>query len=215
MSTRPLKILCLHGYRQTGEGFRTKSGGFRKLLKKKCEYVFISAPHEIPDTDERGWWFSEANKSYFATEVSQVDDGFEEALDVVAKALENEGPFDGILSFSQGACLGAIITILQAAGDKRFENLKFAILAAGYKSRTEQHQKLYTNNNKVNIPTLHIIGDSDQVINREMSDDLLQYFENENTTVARHDLGHILPTKGDAKAVIVEFINQRHKEINN
>jgi len=58
------------------------------------------------------------------------------------------------LSFSQGACLGAIVTILQAAGDKRFENLKFAILAAGYKSRTEQHQQLYTNT-KVNIPTLH------------------------------------------------------------
>ena len=46
--TRPLKILCLHGYRQSGEQFRTKTGGFRKLFKKKCEYVFINAPHFIP-----------------------------------------------------------------------------------------------------------------------------------------------------------------------
>ena len=51
--TRPLKILCLHGYRQSGEQFRTKTGGFRKLFKKKCEYVFIDAPHFIPGSKYR------------------------------------------------------------------------------------------------------------------------------------------------------------------
>ena len=32
--------------------------------------------------------------------------------------------------------------------------------------------------------------------------------------VARHPDGHILPTKGDAKAVVVKFINERHQEAN-
>ena len=39
--SEPLKLLCLHGFRQSAAGFRTKTGGMRKNLKKKCEYVFI------------------------------------------------------------------------------------------------------------------------------------------------------------------------------
>ena len=87
----------------------------------------------------------------------------------------------------------------------------FAILAAGYKSRTEQHQHFYENL-QVDFPTLHIIGDTDQVIVKEMSDELLTCFT--KAEVARHPDGHILPTKGDAKAVVVKFINERHQEAN-
>ena len=48
-----------------------------------------------------------------------------------------------------------------------------------------------------------------------MSDDLLKYFKPDSTTIARHPDGHILPTKGDAKAVIVGFINDRYADANN
>ena len=148
--TRPLKILCLHGYRQSGEQFRTKTGGFRKLFKKKCEYVFIDAPHFIPgpiirspvqyiqpiflETEDRGWWFSQSEKTYDATEVSAVDLGFEETLNSVASEIKTQGPFDGILSFSQGACLASVICMLKAKGDQRFQDFGFAIIAAGYRN---------------------------------------------------------------------------------
>ena len=62
----------------------------------------------------------------------------------MAKVFAEQGPFDGILSFSQGACLGAILCQLKQRGDKRFQNFNFAILAAGYRSRTEQHQKFFS-----------------------------------------------------------------------
>ena len=53
------------------------------------------------------------------------------------------------------------------------------------------------------------------MIKREMSDDLVSYYFEENVTViARHPDGHILPTKGDCKATIVDFINKRHAEAN-
>ena len=77
----PLKVLCLHGYRQTGQGFRTKTGGMRKNLKKKCEYVFVDAPHKIPDSEELGWWFSKG-QTYEATEKTNEDNGFNDSLDV-------------------------------------------------------------------------------------------------------------------------------------
>ena len=83
------------------------------------------------------------------------------------------------------------------------------------RSRTEQHQSYYSKDSKIEFPTLHIIGDTDQVIKREMSDDLVgNYFEENVTVIARHPDGHILPTKGDCKATIVDFINKRHAEAN-
>lgn len=49
---KPLRILCLHGYRQNGTMFREKTGSLRKLLKKHvAEFVFIDAPHIIPAQD--------------------------------------------------------------------------------------------------------------------------------------------------------------------
>ena len=41
----PLRILCIHGYRQNGSSFREKTGALRKLLKKQVEWVFMNAPH--------------------------------------------------------------------------------------------------------------------------------------------------------------------------
>jgi hypothetical protein len=32
------QVLCLHGYRQNSNDFKSKSGGFRKLFKNKIEF---------------------------------------------------------------------------------------------------------------------------------------------------------------------------------
>ena len=88
----------------------------------------------ILDTEDRGWWFSQSEKTYDATEVSAIDVGFEETLNSVASELKTQGPFDGILSFSQGACLASVICMLKAKGDERFQDFGFAIIAAGYRN---------------------------------------------------------------------------------
>lgn len=43
-----MKILCLHGYRQNADSFKSKIGSFRKFVNKYAEFVFISAPHIAP-----------------------------------------------------------------------------------------------------------------------------------------------------------------------
>ena len=67
-----LKILCLHGYRQTSDTFYEKTGAFRKMLGKLCDLVLINAPHLVPpeahgsevSKEQRGWWFSQPH-GYF------------------------------------------------------------------------------------------------------------------------------------------------------
>ena len=137
-----MKMLCLHGYRQSGQGFRTKTGAIRKVIKKRCEYVWVDAPHKIPDSEDLGWWFSQG-QTYDACASTKEDNGFGESLDSIAKVFSEEGPFDGILSFSQGACFAAILCCLKESGDARFQNFNFAIIGAGYRSRTEQHQQFF------------------------------------------------------------------------
>lgn len=47
MASRKLKILAFHGYRQSGEIFRVKTGSFRKLVKNLADFTYITAPHKV------------------------------------------------------------------------------------------------------------------------------------------------------------------------
>ena len=202
-----LKVIYLQGYRQNKQVSKEKTGSLRKALKNYCEFVIISAPNVIPNVDSEtpltGWWFSNADKSYLAQEVSDCCDGFNKSLDVVAKALQEHGPVDGIVSFSQGASLLSIICGLKQEGDSRFQDFKFAVFFAAFKSRQNQHQKYYKQ--KIDIPSLHVIGDGDQVISREMSDELLEVFSSK--VVVRHPGGHFIPMTSQLKKSYAEFFS--------
>ena len=43
---RKMRILCLHGYAQNGQFFRSRTGGLRKAIKPAAEYVFLDAPYK-------------------------------------------------------------------------------------------------------------------------------------------------------------------------
>ncbi|KDD73675.1 FSH1 serine hydrolase [Helicosporidium sp. ATCC 50920] len=47
-STPKLRLLCLHGYLQTGDAFRVKSGSLRKALRSRAELIYMDAPHVAP-----------------------------------------------------------------------------------------------------------------------------------------------------------------------
>ncbi|XP_071812664.1 esterase OVCA2-like [Apostichopus japonicus] len=214
-SSDKLKILCLHGYRQNADTFRGKTGSLRKILKKFIEPVYITAPNIVkplvdgsPD-DQRGWWFSTVNESFSAKETSNVDPGFQESLSCIAEAVQKHGPFDGILGFSQGASMVGMVCALMEQGDSRFK-FDFAIMIAAFRSHSTQHDVCYSRT--IQLPCLHVFGDTDQVIPKEMSEEHLQYFE--NNTQLNHSGGHFVPASSAQKGVYTEFlqIQLRQKE---
>ncbi|XP_071958116.1 esterase OVCA2-like isoform X3 [Antedon mediterranea] len=109
---------------------------------------------------------------------------------------------NGILGFSQGASMVGFICSLQCQGDARF-NFDFAILVAGFKSVNSFHKSLYEK--PVTMPTLHVFGDTDNVIPKEMSEDLLTYFVDPQTV--KHPGGHFVPASSPQKKVYIEFLN--------
>ncbi|RWS02840.1 hypothetical protein B4U79_07091 [Dinothrombium tinctorium] len=198
-----LKILCLHGYRQNANSFRQKTGGFRKMLKNHAEFVFIDAPHSVPIGDQnpegcdefKSWWFSEQDpNAFYSKKHSSICIGFEESL---------KGPFDGLLGFSQGGAMVALIAALiqQQKFDHKF---KFTILFAAFQSENTAHEKLYTQ--AIEIPTLFVIGQSDTVIPKELSEKLVSCFP--YAEIIYHIGGHCVPSSSSNKKQFIDFLNK-------
>ena len=93
--------------------------------------------------------------------------GFQASLDIVAEAVRLHGPFQGVISFSQGSALTALIVLRAAvqklkdknvpldektlacfnAMDIRFPkelmSFDFAILFSGFRSHSSRHSAIY------------------------------------------------------------------------
>lgn len=218
----PLRILCIHGYRQNGNSFREKTGALRKLLKKQVELVYISAPHQVPaienetnqepertgggDEDQRGWWFSNVqSRSFNANEECESSLGLEESVDTVRTAVRELGTFDGILGFSQGAALVAMLCALQEQKLEPDFNFRFAILVAGFRSACKQHHRFY-DGPAITIPSLHVFGQDDRVIPGKMSQDLLPTFDGAQVLV--HPGGHFVPAASSHRQTYQDFLKK-------
>lgn len=200
------KILCLHGYRQNDKLFREKLGAFRKSVSKLADLVFINAPHELIDEDDgqiqRGWWFSQSHKYFKADDVSDCDMGLEESFDVVLSTIKSQGPFDGVMGFSQGAALATMLCLKHPA------HFKFCMLFAAFRSRCSKHQPWYDGSLKVDMPTLYVMGDDDKVIPKSMSEEIMPLFN--NATVVAHPGGHFVPASGEVKLKYMQFLKNFH-----
>ncbi|NXX99701.1 OVCA2 Esterase, partial [Centropus bengalensis] len=207
---RALRLLALHGYRQSERRFRQRTGALRKALRGRAELVAVSAPHAVPGGDHddgddppRGWWFSGPG-TFEAAEAAAAPAGLEESLSAVAAALAEHGPFDGLLGFSQGAALAAMVCALRARGDHRFHTVAFAILVAGFASRSPAHSHFYRE--PIALPTLHVVGDADAVIAAPLSRELAQHFV--EPVVLSHPGGHFVPAAAPQRKAYLDFLER-------
>jgi len=128
-----MKILMLHGYTQTGENFRRKLRRLENRLRQTnaaAKFVYLDGPmalntHDIPGIQsatsgypedgrhEMGAWFDLRG-------VSEPPNGLHNSLDMLAAVLKTQGPFDGVIAFSQGTVVGAMVASL-LHGEARLE----------------------------------------------------------------------------------------------
>ena len=123
----PLKILMLHGFTQSGTLFRAKTGALTKAITKAFPLHTVSFsyptgplrlnPFDVPGYNNGGTTEDKGETETFgwfrrpATEPPTYK-GIEDGLASVAALLKTEGPFDGVVGFSQGACLAFIVASL-------------------------------------------------------------------------------------------------------
>uniref|UniRef100_A0A8D0BKU2 Esterase OVCA2 n=1 Tax=Salvator merianae TaxID=96440 RepID=A0A8D0BKU2_SALMN len=220
MSAEPrkrLRLLCLHGYRQNADSFRARTGALRKTLRGRAELLNVDAPHAVvaragpgeatSDPAEAGakaWWFSNpAEGTFNALEEAVSCRGLEESLQRIAKAFADLGRIDGLLGFSQGAALVALICALKERGDTRFP-FDFAVIVAGFKSQALSHRGYYQE--PITVPSLHVLGETDRVIPAEMSKELASHFT--EPVILTHPGGHFVPASAPQKKAYLDFLDR-------
>lgn len=224
--TKPIKILMLHGFTQSGPLFHAKTRALEKNLQKAfpagISLSYPTAPirlfkSDIPNwdtvndpeavdhpdkqvasgggaedeqTDNYGWWRRKGSSEPYTYE------GMEEGLKGVAEVLKKEGPFDGVIGFSQGGAMaGMVASLLEPGRREAFEAaqakggmvypqsfeedtgyvvdaihppMKFAVSYSGFGASTNAlYQAYYIP--KIKTPMMHFLGSVDTVVEEARS----------------------------------------------
>ncbi|XP_077560562.1 esterase OVCA2-like isoform X2 [Haemaphysalis longicornis] len=169
--------------------------------------IFIDAPHLIEDYVEpdggnaglRGWWFStEAACPY-------TQQAFEKSVKTVEEACKLQGPFDGVLGFSQGAAFTAILLAMQSLGKVEC-GFKFGVLVSGFHCEICTLDDPFVREGLITVPTLHILGEADTIIPKARSMEFLHFFV--SPTILCHPGGHFMPTTSQSKEECIAFFKK-------
>lgn len=249
----PIKLLMLHGFTQSGPLFHAKTRALEKNLLKAfpagitlhyptapirlapADIPFAAAPSSADgggeeESDAWAWWRRKGDKEPFTYE------GLDLGLGHLAAVLKTEGPFDGVVGFSQGgACAGLLASLLEPGRREAFEKLypsggmrfpesfeadtgyvegtihpplKFAVSYSGFAARgVETYRGFYEP--KICTPMLHFLGSLDTVVEEARSLALVEACEKSEGRVVYHPGGHFLPSSQKAYvAALVGFIKE-------
>ncbi|KAG6975747.1 hypothetical protein JG688_00002053 [Phytophthora aleatoria] len=126
----------------------------------------------------------------------------EEAIEYVANFVKKEGPFDGIFGFSQGGSMASMILQRQVSTSESPFAFRFSIFV----SAGAIGDPKYMSDVKVDVPSLHIIGETDAVVDTERSLALKDLFV--NPKVFMHPGGHYIPTNKEPKDAFRAFFKE-------
>lgn len=196
---KKMKILCLHG-------FRTSGSFLKKQISKWDPSIFAHFDMDFPDglfpaggkSDIEGI-FPPPYFEWFQFEKDFTEyTNLEECVKYLCEYIMSKGPFDGLLGFSQGATLSALLLGYQAQGKvlKDHPPLKFFISISGSKFRTPDICDV-AYKDPIKAKSVHFIGDKDWL--KLPSQDLATAFD--NPLIIRHPQGHTVPRLDETTVV--------------
>ncbi|RLN57865.1 hypothetical protein BBP00_00007305 [Phytophthora kernoviae] len=213
------RVLCLHGYRQDALKIRGRIAALRRTFKSSVEFVCLDAPFEVPyeptteehaNTGETGENVKQLKWCDFKRDNETGEfllERVEESLEYIASFVKTEGPFDGIFGFSQGGSMASMIMQRQVSSTESPFAFRFAIFV----SAGAIGDPKYTSDQKVDLPSLHIIGETDAVVGNDRSRILMDIFV--NPTLLMHPGGHYIPTNKEPKDAFRAFFKELPAEL--
>ncbi|KAJ5827133.1 hypothetical protein N7447_003896 [Penicillium robsamsonii] len=231
-----MKILMIHGSRQSGELFRAKLQALEKQINRAIplqpagvELIYPTAPFALDPSNgtselrnRHGSW------SWFDSEsIDGLYPGIETSLESIASTLKDSGPFDGVVGFSQGAAMAAMVASLLEGNRKdafaRLEEeggmsypacfdtlehppLKFVVGFSGYGASNPAYRAFYDPG--IRTPMMHFWGSMDTVVDESASMRLVEScLEDERKRiVVWHSGGHVVPSGKRELAAVAHFI---------
>ncbi|KEQ59238.1 uncharacterized protein M437DRAFT_69269 [Aureobasidium melanogenum CBS 110374] len=127
-----MKILCLHGKGTSASILEKQTAAFRRHLRAlepetRIVFDFIDGPLSADPAPAIDKFFAGPFYSFYP---SASIDNLRSVHTWLLKVLEKQGPYDGVLAFSQGCALAATLMLeIQAAS--KAQPFKFAVLICG------------------------------------------------------------------------------------
>ncbi|CAH9128720.1 unnamed protein product [Cuscuta epithymum] len=207
------RFLCLHGFRTSADILMNQIvTKWNPAVVDKLDLVFLDAPFPCLGKSEVEGIFDPPYYEWFRfnkefTQYQNLDECFAYIEDYMVK----NGPFDGLLGFSQGAILSAALPGLQEKGVAltKVPKIKYLIIIGGAKFREKSvAEKAF--GSPVTCPSVHFIGKEDFL--REPGIQLLESFI--DPLVIHHPKGHTIP-RFDEKGLgdMLSFISRMEKEM--
>ncbi|KAK2606933.1 hypothetical protein N8I77_005652 [Diaporthe amygdali] len=201
-----MRFLCLHGIGTSIEIMEAQLSSLRLRLGDTHEYDFVEGPFIWPPARgiEEAFGKQEACYSFFDDTLASIH---QSVLDLAEYLDSDEGPFDGIIGFSQGGALAATLLAAEERGQLPYPSgssrsrLKCAIFLscgqpwdfAALQAGENRRLTFDTDGVCIRIPTAHFWGRNDTegfIGNYDMS--LL--CDDKNRVSFAHMAGHGIPT---------------------
>ncbi|XP_037432984.1 rhodanese-like domain-containing protein 6 [Triticum dicoccoides] len=155
----------------------------------KTKSAWLVSPHMSCHTMQ-DWKVADA--PFDPLQYQEQTDGFKESYAYLESIIAQDGNFDGVLGFSQGAAMAALLCRQQqkTCGSPKF---RFGIFCSGYPAPVGDFDR-----EPIRLPSLHCFGGGeghDRQIASRASTELAGMFEEGRCTIVEHDMGHIIPTR--------------------
>ncbi|KAE8380495.1 serine hydrolase FSH [Aspergillus bertholletiae] len=211
-----MRILCLHGAGTNSEIFKVQLGPLiHHLLKDDATYSFEFIDAEVDCTPAEGIQalslgpFREWYTWDFVKRVPPKET-VTQAIEYILSIIEEDGPFDGVIGFSQG---GAIVSALLAHYSNQHPlepqtNLfKFAVFICSSRPFTYDGGAMFdagVHGQVIRIPTAHIVGRKDMWYKESLG--LHALCDRSWAKLYDHGQGHFLPVNQKTTVAVADIL---------
>ena len=139
----------------------------------------------------------------------------EMALEYLHLFMEQEGPFEGVIGWSEGAAVAATLLLEDSAmcdRDHSISKFKCAIFFAGAPPFTPDGKNVLLHDQYgqvIQIPTCHVLGQSDLMV--ELAEALFNICDSSSAIAIKDEGGHRISRDPEVTRKIVDFIRQQSR----
>lgn len=196
-----MRVLCLHGFRTSAEIMETQLAKLDRSVLDLLDMVFLDGPYPAEGKSDVEGFFAPPYYEWFQFDRNEKDVNYrnlDECIQIISDFMETQGPFDGLVGFSQGAFLAAALAGMQQQGLAltSVPTLRFVMIISGG-SLEGEHPWKGCYSKPIQCPSVHLIGENDFLKSR--NEELLLKFQ--DPIVVRHGAKHTVP-RLDATAVL-------------
>ncbi|CAN4099695.1 unnamed protein product [Withania somnifera] len=191
MGEKRMKILCLHGFRTSGDFLKRKISKWDPSIFTHFEMEFPDGIYPAGGKSEIEGIFPPPYFEWFQYNEDFTEyENLEECISYLCDYITSKGPFDGLLGFSQAPTLSALLLGYMEQGKilKDHPPIKLFVSISGAKFRDPSICNV-AYKGVIKAKSVHFIGEKDWL--KLPSQELTTAFE--NPLIIRHPQGHTVP----------------------